>query len=74
VGPALAARVVAERERRGPFEAPEDLRRVLGFGPKKLALVRDLVSAGAPARAPAPPRAEAPAGDDAAPEPAADAR
>lgn len=74
VGPALAARVVAERERRGGFESPEALRRVLGFGPKKLALVRDLVSASVPARATAEPAAHGAVGEGEGPRPAADAR
>ena len=34
VGPALAARIVEERERRGPFRSTEDLTRVRGIGPK----------------------------------------
>ena len=66
VGPALAARIVTERER-GAFESPEGLRRVLGFGPKKLALVRDLVTVSrrdvAPA-SPVDPGGPTPAGDD----------
>ncbi|HZZ84465.1 MAG TPA: helix-hairpin-helix domain-containing protein [Anaeromyxobacteraceae bacterium] len=35
--PRLAAEVVADRERRGPFRSPEDLRRVRGIGPARLA-------------------------------------
>ena len=34
VGPALAKRIVEERERRGPFQSAEDLTRVRGIGPK----------------------------------------
>lgn len=34
VGPALAARIVEERERHGPFHSAEDLTRVRGIGPK----------------------------------------
>jgi competence protein ComEA len=44
VGPALADRIVAERERRGRFDSPEALRYVLGVGPKKLAAIRELVT------------------------------
>lgn len=46
VGPALALRIVEERERRGRFDSPEALRRVMGVGPKKLAALRDLVTVG----------------------------
>jgi competence ComEA-like helix-hairpin-helix protein len=34
VGPALARRIVEERECCGPFRSPEDLTRVRGIGPK----------------------------------------
>ena len=43
VGPGLAGRILAERERRGRFESPDGLRYVLGMGPKKLAAIRELV-------------------------------
>ena len=43
VGPSLAGRILAERERRGRFESPDALRYVLGMGPKKLAAIRELV-------------------------------
>jgi len=33
IGPALAGRIVLDRERNGPFRAPEDLLRVKGIGP-----------------------------------------
>ena len=33
IGPALAQRIIEERNRR-PFDAPQDLRRVRGIGPK----------------------------------------
>lgn len=36
VGPKLAAAIVAERERGGPFRYPEDLLAVKGIGEKKL--------------------------------------
>ena len=45
VGPGLARRIVEERQRRGRFEGPEGLRSVLGLGPRKLAALRELVSA-----------------------------
>jgi len=35
IGPALAARIIAERERGGPFRSLEDLERVPGIGPAK---------------------------------------
>ena len=44
VGPGLAERILAERERRGRFDSPEALRYVLGMGPKKLAAIRELVT------------------------------
>lgn len=40
VGPVLAARIVAARERAGPFTSVEDLRRVRGVGPATLARLR----------------------------------
>jgi competence ComEA-like helix-hairpin-helix protein len=46
IGPGLAQRILAERERRGRFESPEALRQVMGVGPKKLAALRDLVTVG----------------------------
>jgi competence protein ComEA len=45
VGPGMAGRILAERERRGRFDSPEALRSVLGMGPKKLAAIRELVTA-----------------------------
>ena len=48
VGPGLARRIVEERQRRGRFDGPEGLRSVLGLGPRKLAALRDLVTAAAP--------------------------
>ena len=45
VGLGLARRIVEERQRRGRFEGPEGLRSVLGLGPRKLAALRDLVTA-----------------------------
>ena len=40
IGPSLAARIVADREARGPFGAPEGLLRVPGIGPKTLEKIR----------------------------------
>ena len=40
IGPVGAKRIVAERERGGPFRSPGDLTRVAGFGPSR---VRGLV-------------------------------
>jgi competence protein ComEA len=45
IGPVLAARIVAEREKK-PFAKIEDLRRVSGIGPKKLEAIRPLVTLG----------------------------
>jgi len=45
VGPGLARRIVEERQRRGRFEGAEGLRSVLGLGPRKLAALRELVTA-----------------------------
>jgi hypothetical protein len=44
VSPALAQRIVEERQRRGRFESPESLRYVLGMGPKKLAAIRPFIT------------------------------
>lgn len=46
VGPALARRIVDERERRGRFDSPEALRGILGLGPKKLGAIRHLITIG----------------------------
>jgi competence protein ComEA len=44
VGPVLAARIVAQRERTGGFAAAEDLLAVDGIGDKTFAQLRDLVT------------------------------
>ncbi len=36
IGPALAERIVAERNDHGPFQTPQELRRVKGVGAKTL--------------------------------------
>ena len=46
VGPGLAQRIIEERERQGRFDSPDALRRILGLGPKKLAMLRELVTVG----------------------------
>ena len=46
VGPSLARRIVEERDRRGRFEASDNLRGILGIGPKKLAALLPLVTIG----------------------------
>ena len=43
IGPALAARIVATRQRFGPFERAEDLLRVPGIGPVVLQRIGDQV-------------------------------
>jgi competence protein ComEA len=48
IGPVLAARIVAERNRGGPFATVDELRRVRGIGPKTLGRIRTLVSAEGP--------------------------
>lgn len=47
VGPKLAALILVERERLAGFSSIEQLGAVKGVGPKKLALLRTLVSVGA---------------------------
>lgn len=43
IGPVLAARIVADRERNGPFRSVDDLDRVAGIGSATLARLRPLV-------------------------------
>jgi competence protein ComEA len=43
IGPVLAARIVAARDAQGPFASVDDLRRVSGVGPSKLAAFREHV-------------------------------
>jgi competence ComEA-like helix-hairpin-helix protein len=43
IGPALAARIVAYRDSAGPFRTVDELGRVRGIGPAKLAALRPLV-------------------------------
>jgi competence protein ComEA len=44
IGPALAGRIVADREAHGPYRRPEDLLRVPGIGPATLARLRPELS------------------------------
>ena len=43
VGPATAAKIVADRQANGPFKTAEDLGRVPGIGPKKLDQLKPLI-------------------------------
>jgi competence protein ComEA len=43
IGPRLAAAIVADRDAHGAFESVDDLLRVRGIGPAKLALLADCV-------------------------------
>lgn len=54
VGPAIADRIVADREANGSFKTIDDLGRVKGIGPKVLASIRDQVTVGAPEKMPEP--------------------
>jgi len=51
IGPRLAARIIEDRERRGPFATIEDLDRVRGVGPHTIAGIRDAAIAGPDRRA-----------------------
>ena len=52
IGPALARRIVANREASGPFRSLDNLRRVKGLGPATIALLKPLVSFGGQVPAP----------------------
>ena len=43
IGPTLAQRIVDSRRRQGPFLAAQDLVRVKGIGPKKLAAIKNRI-------------------------------
>ncbi len=45
VGPATAAKIVADRTENGPFRSPEDLMRVPGIGAKRFESLKDMVTA-----------------------------
>jgi len=44
IGPALAQRIIADREKNGSFTTPEELKRVPGIGEKKFEALVDLVT------------------------------
>ncbi|MFO7638289.1 MAG: helix-hairpin-helix domain-containing protein [bacterium] len=46
IGPVIASRIVAYRDRHGPFANAGQLQRVSGIGPKRYESIRDLVVAG----------------------------
>lgn len=48
IGPAIAERIIRDRDENGPFDAVDDLARVKGIGMKKLDKIRPFVTAGAP--------------------------
>jgi competence protein ComEA len=48
IGPVLAERIIADRERNGLFQSADDLDRVSGIGPKKLAALRERVTTTSP--------------------------
>lgn len=48
IGPKLAARIVEDRTRRGPFPSVEALDRVRGIGPATVRRLRGLVGAEGP--------------------------
>lgn len=44
IGPALAAKIVEDRQARGPFGRPEELARVKGIGPKTYETLQDAIT------------------------------
>jgi competence ComEA-like helix-hairpin-helix protein len=46
IGPVMASRVIAWRDRHGPFSSIEGLRQVPGIGPKRLEAIREFVVVG----------------------------
>jgi competence protein ComEA len=48
IGPVLAQRIVEEREQNGPYESIDDLERVKGIGPKRLAEMRPFIRTSPP--------------------------
>jgi competence protein ComEA len=46
VGPATAAKIIADRTSNGPFRNVDDLMRVPGIGPAKFDALKDLITAG----------------------------
>ncbi len=49
IGPALAARIIDDREANGPFGSPDGLRRVRGIGPAIVEGIRPHVRVASPA-------------------------
>ncbi|MBI4364497.1 MAG: helix-hairpin-helix domain-containing protein [Candidatus Latescibacteria bacterium] len=49
IGPALAARIIADRDSRGPFRTAEALLRVPGIGPRTLERISGYLRFGGPA-------------------------
>jgi competence protein ComEA len=44
IGPVLAARIIADRQKNGPYRSVNDLARVPGIGPRTIEKVRPLVT------------------------------
>lgn len=49
IGEKVAANIIAHREKNGPFQAPEDIMKVKGIGPKIFEKNKDRIMAGLPA-------------------------
>lgn len=62
VGPATSAAIVADRERRGPFDSVDAVQRVKGIGPAKLRGIRPFVYVSTPQADPAVGGPSAPEG------------
>lgn len=43
IGPSTAQKIISDRDSNGPYEAPEDLKRVSGIGDKKFDALEDLI-------------------------------
>jgi len=52
IGPDLARRIVAYREKHGPFKRVEDLLAIRGIGRKKWRAIRDYIVVGSPRETP----------------------
>jgi competence ComEA-like helix-hairpin-helix protein len=50
IGPALARRIVSDRDQRGPYRSPDALLRVPGIGPKTLVRIRPFLTFPLPPR------------------------
>ncbi len=48
IGPVLAGRIIDYRERHGGFSSVSELRNVAGIGPKRYAVLREMVTVGYP--------------------------